>query len=411
MKILYLSHRIPFPPNKGDKIRSFNEVKYLSNDHEIHLGCIADDPTDLKYEIDLKRYCQKLAVEPVNKIFAKGKSALHIFSNTALSIGYFYSSHLQRIIDNWLSAYVYDAVICFSSPMAEYLFRSTYLKERFKSDPLPRTSHPLPRLIMDFCDLDSDKWLQYARKSYFPLNIIYGIENNRLLKYEKIINQRFDHSVFVSWQESDLFFQRYPQAKNVSAIPNGVDHEYFKPQTPNPEPRIPNPVLLFTGAMDYHANAEGVAWFCKDVYPIIKRDLDKTEFYIVGSNPIPKVKALADNNGIRVTGYVEDIRPFYQKADVCVVPLRLARGIQNKILEAMAVGKAVVATSMAAEGIAANPGEHLLIENTPNGFAHAITFLIKNRETASKIGSNARKFVVEKHNWSKNMKKFEDLLK
>lgn len=399
MKILYLSHRIPYPPNKGDKIRSFNEIKYLSNGHEIHLACIADDPADLKYENELNRYCQKVAVEQVNKLFSKGKSAIRILSNASLSVGYFYSNKLQTTINRWLSKYSYDAIICFSSPMAEYLFRS------------PLTPHPWPRLIMDFCDLDSDKWLQYAQKSHFPLNIVYKIENSRLLKYEKIINQRFDHSVFVSQQEADLLFQQYPQAKNVSVIPNGVDHEYFKPRTQNSEPRTQNPVLLFTGAMDYHANAEGVAWFCKDIYPKIKRDLGKTQFYIVGSNPIPSVKALADNNGLKVTGFVEDIRPYYHMADICVVPLRLARGIQNKILEAMAMGKAVVTTAKAAEGIAAKPGEHLVVEDTPNGFAHAVKVLIKNRETAKKIGSNARKFVIENHNWSKNMEKFEDLLK
>ena len=253
MKILYLSHRIPYPPNKGDKIRSFNEIKFLSQDHEIHLACTADDPADVKYEMELGRYCKKTAVEPIQKSICKAKTALHIFSGAPLSVGYFYSRKLQKTIDHWLSMHAYDAVLCFSSPMAEYLFRSPLIPPSHIPKQNSKFEIRNSKLVMDFCDVDSDKWLQYARQSPFPLNMIYGLEHRRLSAYETKITRCFDHSVFVSRQEADLFLQKHPQAKNVSVITNGVDDEYFaarppgrpaahlKPATRNPQPATRNP--------------------------------------------------------------------------------------------------------------------------------------------------------------------------
>ncbi|MCK4485403.1 MAG: glycosyltransferase [Desulfobacterales bacterium] len=162
--------------------------------------------------------------------------------------------------------------------------------------------------------------------------------------------------------------------------------------------------------MDYHANIEGVTWFCNDVFPAVKSEFPESQFYIVGSKPHPKVRNLGSNDGVRVTGFVEDIRPYYQAADVCVIPLRLARGIQNKVLEAMAMGKAVVTTSKAIEGIRAATGKQVLVEDTPNGFSNMVLTLIKDRETRKRLGTNARQFVMKNYNWSTNMKKLDALL-
>ena len=478
MKILYLAHRIPYPPNKGDKIRSFNEIKYLSSSHEIHLACLADNPADLKHANDLNQYCKKVYVAPLNKTIAKAKSLTSLFHERPLSVAYFYSNSLQTVINQWLSGNSYDAIICFSSPMAEYLFRSPFLAHRFQhpassdqkqvlnhelssmpaqwnGSPIPSGSYQLsdqhpasgrspipnprsPMLIMDFCDLDSDKWLQYSQRSRFPLNLVYKVEHKRLFKYEKRINQLFDHSVFVSNQEANLFQSLFPKARNISVIPNGVDYNYFSPeastqQTFTPlsgsnllnrgnklnklnKPNKPNkpqqngPILLFTGAMDYHANVEGVTWFCSEILPLIKRNFPKSQFHIVGSNPHHKVRDLANRSGIKVTGFVEDIRPYYQAADVCVIPLRLARGVQNKVLEAMAMGKAVVATSKATEGIQAVPEEHVLIEDTVDGFFNAVLRLFKDHSLRKRLGAMARELVMAKYDWSTNMKKLENFL-
>lgn len=405
LKILYIAHRIPYPPNKGDKIRSFNEIKHLSSSHNLDLVCLADNADDLKFKSDLEKYCRRVFVQYFKSSQAKLRGFINLINGKAISVGYFYRKKVQQIIDQWLSDTVYDAIICFSSPMAEYLFRSPFLSQCFSKFSQPATFNP--QLIMDFCDVDSDKWLQYSQRYRFPLNLIYRIEYKRLLKYEKKINRFFDNSVFVSQQEADLFCRLFPEAKNISVIENGVDCEYFSPefQTLNPDPRT----LIFTGAMDYWANVDGVLWFCEKILPTIMAGYPKTQFYIVGSNPNAKIQELERNKGINVTGFVKDIRPYYNNADVCVIPLRIARGIQNKVLEAMSMGKAVVTTSAAVQGIRATPGVNLLVEDDFSKFAEAVSMLLKNNSLRNYLGTNARRFVKSNYNWQTNMKKFDEL--
>ena len=183
---------------------------------------------------------------------------------------------------------IYDAVICFSSPMAEYLFRCSSLKKKLRPGrPVPKNLKPV--LIMDFCDVDSQKWRQYAANSRFPMNLVYGVESRRLFKYEKMINRLFHHSVFVSNHEVDVFRKMNTKARNLTAVPNGVDHDYFSPDArfesvPLRE-KEGQKVLVFTGAMDYYANVEGVSWFCREVFPRIRSEHPEVLFYIVGSNP------------------------------------------------------------------------------------------------------------------------------
>jgi len=236
MKILYIAHRIPYPPNKGGKIRSFNEIKHFSSSHKVDLVCLADNIDDLKFKSDLEKYCRRVFVQHFKISQAKLRGFINLIRGKAISVGYFYMKKIQQVIDQWLSDTVYDAIICFSSPMAEYLFRSPFLSHCLSKFAQPATLNP--QLIMDFCDVDSDKWLQYSQRSKFPLNLIYRIENKRLLKYEKKINKSFDKSVFISQQEADFFYRLFPEAKRVSVIENGVDYEYFSPEsrTLNPEP-------------------------------------------------------------------------------------------------------------------------------------------------------------------------------
>ncbi len=417
MKILYIAHRIPYPPNKGDKIRSFNEVKYLSKQHDIDLICLADNPDDLRFKENLEKYCRRVFVQPFDTKLAKLRGLIRLLSGGSISAGYFYLKAVQRVVNQWLSDTNYDAVICFSSPMAEYLFHSKQLL----------TSHfsLLTVLIMDFCDLDSDKWRQYSTQSAFPLNLIYRMEYKRLLEYEKKINAAFDHSVFVSRQEADLFYQLNPKAKNVSVIANGVDSEYFSPSdlTPRPpslkgqgEQNSPlrfgegagerSGLLMFAGAMDYHANVDGVQWFCKTIFPAIQAVHSDAQFYIVGSNPAPKVRELEELQGVTVTGFVEDIRPYYHAAQICVIPLRLARGVQNKVLEAMSVGKAVVTTSAAIRGIRPVSDNCLMVADTPEEFREKVLILLENADLRKSLGKNAREFVKCHYDWQTNMKKF-----
>jgi glycosyltransferase involved in cell wall biosynthesis len=466
MKILYLSHRIPFPPNKGDKIRSFNEIKYLSKDHEIHLACLADDPNDLKYENELKKYCKAVRVVLINPQLAKLKSIFYLLTKQPLTIPYFYSRKLQRTIDHLLMTIDFDFIFCFSSPMAEYVFKSRLLvssclkleKSLVKRLPVTRneqretsnhqpetrnqepvTSNQKPRLIMDFVDVDSDKWAQYAKYTSLPKSWIYRLEAVRLGAYERTVAEAFDHCIFVTGVEEKIFRGNNPRMQNVSVVSNGVDLDYFSPtfsqeqatniqqrETSNQQPETGNqypatrnqppatgnqqPVIVFTGAMDYYANVDGVVWFTKEILPLIKKEIPAIQFYIVGSNPTKEVLSLSSNNGVTVTGYVPDTREYLNRATVVVVPLRIARGIQNKILEAIAMGIPVVATPQAFEGIEAQPGRDLILGENAEKIAESVIKLIKEVSLRKSLSGSGRAVIEKNYCWTKNLEKLNNIL-
>jgi len=464
MKILYIAHRIPYPPNKGDKIRSFNEIKYLSQRHEIHLACLADDPRDLKYENDLKTFCKSTNVVLINPKIAKLKSIFYLFSEKPLSVPYFHSRKLQRTIDHLLSTIDFNVIFCFSSPMAEYVFKSKLLvsgclklgKSLVKRSPVTRNEQPSTinrqpatrirqqatrnqKLIMDFVDVDSDKWTQYSKYAGFPKSWIYALEALRLAAYERTVAEAFDHSIFVTEAEVKIFKNRNPHIKNITAIPNGVDLDYFSPtfsqeqatrnqppetsnrppetgnknpatSTQPPETSTHKPVIVFTGAMDYYANIDGVVWFAKEVLPLIKKEIPEVQFYIVGSNPTKEVVGLSGNNGVTVTRYVPDAREYLRKATVAVVPLRIARGIQNKILEAMAMGIPVVATPQAFEGIEAQQERDLTLGENAEKIADGVIKLMKEAPLRKSLGDNARRVIEKNYCWTKNLEKLNGIL-
>jgi sugar transferase (PEP-CTERM/EpsH1 system associated) len=409
MKIVYISHRIPFPPNKGDKIRSFNEIKYLSEGHEIHLACLADAERDLKYEEDLKKYCKSVCVVVNQPNSAKVKSVIYLPSKKPLSVRYFYSKRLQESIDQLLSTADIDVIFCFSSPMAEYVFRSKFLVAKKQR---PASSSQRPKLIMDFVDVDSDKWNQYAQHAKWPLSGVYGMESRRLAEYERDVAETFDHSVFCTHAEERIFKTKSPHIGNVVVVQNGVDLDYFSPNyRPSPDSAnqsppnsLQQPIIVFTGVMDYFANVDGVVWFSNEVFPLVKKKVPEAKFCIVGSNPTREIRELAKGDGVIVTGYVPDTREYLKRAAVVVVPLRIARGIQNKILEAMAMGLAVVATPKAFEGMKEELRSDLMIEGSSKTFADSVVRLIRESHLRGKIGQNARKGMENYYNWSKNLR-------
>jgi sugar transferase (PEP-CTERM/EpsH1 system associated) len=436
MKILYIAHRIPYPPDRGDKIRSFNEIKYLSQRHEIHLACLADDPKDLKYENDLKHFCKSTNVVLINPKIVKLKSSFYLFSKKPLSVPYFYSRKLQRSVDQLLSTNQYDAVFCFSSPMAEYVFRSRSLvsgwlkleKSLVKGSPVTsyqKLASRNQKLIMDFVDVDSDKWGQYSKHARFPNSWVYALEGRRLADYERKVAETFDHSIFVTEAEAKIFRNKNLHIKNITAISNGVDLDYFSPTfsqrqatrnqqlgSSNQPPETSNqqPVVVFTGVMNYFANVDGVVWFTKEILPLIRKEIPEIRFYIVGSNPTKEVLSLALDSSVTVTGYVPDTREYLKMATVVAAPLRIARGIQNKVLEAMAMGIPVVATPQAFEGIEAEPGRDLILGGDVRKIAEGVIGLVKEGSLRKSIGDNARRIIEKNYCWAKNLEKLDNVL-
>jgi sugar transferase (PEP-CTERM/EpsH1 system associated) len=405
MRILYLAHRIPYPPNKGDKIRSYHEIRHLARRHRVDLACLCDVEEDLRYREDLRRWCGRVAVERLVPWRAKAGSLPALWRGRPLSVPYFYRPGLQRVVDRWLAREGYDAVVCFSSPMAEYLFRS------------PSKAGQRPLWIMDFCDMDSDKWLQYSRRSSGPARWIYRREAERLLDYEKKVQGRFDACFFVSRKEAALFAERVPGARNVHVAPNGVDTDHFRPEAV-PQHRKEGAAggnggasrLVFVGAMDYAANVDGVLWFAERIFPSIRKDFPKVSFWVVGARPHPRIRALAGTPGIRVTGFVDDVRPYLASAACVVVPLRLARGVQNKVLEAMAMARPAVVTSWALDGIEARSGRDVLSADDEEGFAREVLRVLRDPSLAGELGARARRFVEENHGWEAGMNRLEEVL-
>jgi sugar transferase (PEP-CTERM/EpsH1 system associated) len=432
VNILFIVHRIPYPPNKGDKIRSFNEIKYLAQKHNLYLAFLVDDEKDLSHLDELRRYCIDVDFDVIKPRLQKFRSVPYLLTKKPLSVPYFYSKKLQAAIDRRLDEAKIDAVVCYSSPMAEYLFRSRTLDvrdiqnagiEQGERSNMPRersgqTSRPnFPRLIMDFVDVDSDKWRMYSSFSKFPLSALYRREWRCLMKYERKIGGVFDKSIFVSDREVALFKSFCRQSRNPAlVIPNGVDYDYFNPGEQNQPNNVKQqnnqsrPNILFMGAMDYFPNEDAVLYFSREVWPLVKKAMPDAKFVVVGGKPSKEVMALSEKDkGIIVTGFVQDVREYLKTADVFVAPLRIARGVQNKILEALAAGVPVVARPEAVQGLGECTG-CVRVEETSELFALSILKLMKVPRKRHQIVADARKFLLEHHDWEKNLTEWDTLL-
>ena len=396
MRILFLTHRIPYPPNKGDKIRSYNILRYLVKYHEVYLGSLIDEKADIQYIDQLQSQVKEFIFDTIESRLKKIYCLCSILKNKPITVCYFYSRKLQKKIDTLLKNVDFDVLLCFSSPMAEYYFRSTHKNKK-----------PLI-YIMDLIDVDSYKWVQYAEKSSGPKRLIYSYEARCLSQYEHYIAENFNHLLLVSEQEKNIFLQR-SAATNLLVVTNGVDLDFFNPNYPNSQYKVKKPTLVFTGVMDYWPNIEGVQWFVKWIFPRIQITIPDVTFYIVGSRPTAEIQCLEQITGIVVTGFVDDVRDYIAMADVCVVPLRIARGIQNKILEAMAMGKPVVTTSQAFEGIKAISGEEIMSTDDEEMFAAAVIELLQNKYKAESIGKRARQCMEIHYSWDKNLSILDEI--
>ncbi|MEO6430590.1 MAG: TIGR03087 family PEP-CTERM/XrtA system glycosyltransferase [Nitrosospira sp.] len=393
-ELLYLVHRFPYPPDKGDKIRSFHLLKHLSQRYRIHLGTFIDDEMDHKHLGRVRDMCGETCFLDLYPRSARIRSLTGLLSGQPLTLPYYHDKRLQAWVSNLLETRPVGTILVFSAAMAQYVSHAMNI-----------------RRVMDFVDIDSDKWMQYAATVTWPMSWIYRRESKLLLDYEKQVARLFDSATFVSETEADLFKRLAPEvAEKVTYFNNGVDADYFSPQNIYPNPYLAGiDTLVFTGAMDYWANVDAVQWFASNIFPAIRLQLPKVEFYIVGARPSAAVMALADLPGIIVTGSVPDIRPYLAHASMAVAPLRIARGIQNKVLEAMAMGKTVIASPQAIEGINANPDRDMVVANDESDFINRIIELLQNGPNRA-IGRAARTRVLEDYNWKKNLERIDVLL-
>jgi len=387
VNILLLSHRVPFPPNKGEKIRTFYQLKFLSElGHQIHLFSPYEDKEELAHFNTLREsFCKTVKAIPLKH------KALRLFKgmakNQSLSIANFYDKNLQQNVDLFLSDNTVDVILCTASSMAEYIFKSSVLKSLNKK----------PLLIMDFMDVDSDKWGQYKQKSSFPMSIIYAREQQLLSTYEKRIVKQFDACYLIAHAEVALFNQQIIQSDKIHVMGNGLDTIAFYPI--KEKKANPYPIFLFTGVMNYKPNVDAVVWFAEKCWGDIIKQHPRARFIIAGMNPNKDIMKLVELTGVEVTGFVDDILPYYHQADIFVAPFRLARGVQNKVLQAFSCALPVISTPMGAEGIICQADQDILIASSPEQFIQQANKLIAQPKLAHSIGESALKIIQQHYSW------------
>jgi sugar transferase (PEP-CTERM/EpsH1 system associated) len=372
-------------------------LKHLSGLYRVHLGTFVDDEQDWAYLDKVKSLCGETCFIKLHPLTARMRSLSGLVSNSPLSVPYYQDADMRAWVNGILATRPIENILVFSSAMAQYVH------------------HTRARRVIDFVDVDSDKWFQYASSRPWPLSWLYRRESRRLLAYERQVASDFDCATFVSQAEAALFKQLAPEtATKVTYFNNGVDADYFSPHHPFPNPYPEHAqVLVFTGAMDYWANVDAVDWFARTVFPAIRAQMPQLQFYVVGARPAPQVTALAELPGITVTGSVPDVRPFLVHATLSVAPLRIARGIQNKVLEAMAMEKAVVASPQAMEGIRAVVGQELLVAGDEREYVDQILSLLNantNTRTAD-IGRAARARVLNDYSWDSSLNRLDAMIR
>ncbi|MFT2090386.1 TIGR03087 family PEP-CTERM/XrtA system glycosyltransferase [Paraglaciecola sp. 2405UD69-4] len=398
MNILLLSHRVPFPPNKGEKIRTFHQVQHLNElGHQVHLIAPYEDETELVYFKALEdSLCSTVTTSLLSKKLVRLLKGL--IKGKALSVANFYNLKLQKQFDDFVTKNNIDAIICSASSVAEYVFKSEAL-EAMKRAPL---------LIMDFMDVDSDKWGQYKESSSFPMSLIYSREQRLLKAYEKQIVEQFDTCYLIAEAEVNLFNEKVIKSDKVQVMGNGLDTSAYYP---NPlKKQSGGSTFLFTGVMNYKPNEDAVLWFVKECWPSILKTHPESRFIIAGMSPSSDILQLKNEESIEVTGFVDDILPYYHQADIFVAPFRLARGVQNKVLQAFSCALPVISTPMGAEGILCTPGKDILIASTPAEFIQQAKKLISNTKLAESIAQNSEEIIKQNYSWQSQLKPLVSLL-
>ena len=393
--LLLLVHRIPFPPNKGDKVRSFHLLKFLASRYRIYLGTFIDDPADREHIARLNEYCASLKVVEIKPFLARLRSTAGFMTGEPLTLPYYRDASLAQWVETVVREQRIEKAVVFSSAMAQYI-----------------RDVPGLRSVVDFVDVDSAKWQEYGETRGWPMSAIYKREGSRMLAFERSVASQAEASVFVTAHEAALFRRLAPEcADRVRHAQNGVDVDYFTPAKEYPSPYGPDEdPIAFTGAMDYWPNVDAVSWFVSEVLPTIARARPRARFYIVGMRPTSEVVALGRQSNVVVTGLVPDVRPYLSHARVVVAPLRIARGIQNKVLEAMAMARPVVASDFAADALSAERGVDFETAATADDFARKTIGLMDEAAKADAIGLAGRKRVLADYAWTTNLSSFAKLL-
>ena len=385
-RLLFIAHRVPYPPDKGERVRAFHEIEALSRHFRVTAAALTQEPSDVEAAAELKHWCEKVITAPAGGKVRLLRGALGLLRGKSVTEDFFRNRRLAKVLHEEAEREPFDLVLAYSSSTLPYAL-----------------SVPAGARIADLVDVDSAKWATYAQVARWPRRWLYRREACGVRTLEQRALDQCDAVILVSDAETRALGV---ESDKVIAIGNGVDTEYFKPT--DDEGATP-PSLVFTGTMDYKPNIDGVCWFVREVWPVLRRDVPDLTFSIVGRNPTHAVRKLADVPGVNVTGSVPDVRPYLAKAALAVVPLLIARGVQNKILEAMAMGRAVVASPEGLEGLEVAVGTETLQARTPEEWQRCIRELLQDNARRQQVEHAARTCVEQKYTWAARLQPLLDL--
>ena len=389
MNILYLCHRFPFPPKRGGKIRPFNMIRHLSaQGHAVTVCSLARSPEEAIEAQGIAGHCHGFHVENVLAPVQLLRMVVRLPVLTPSSMGYFYSPRLARRVRELVSSGKWDLIFVHCSSVAQYVEDVT----------------DVPK-ILDFGDMDSQKWLEYANFKSFPLSLGYRLEGTKMLHAEKRLARRFDMCTATTRAEWETL-QSYQTGAETDWFANGVDADFFCP-TDN---SYDADTLSFIGRMDYYPNQECMSRFCAQAWPLLKAVRPALKLLIVGADPSPEMRDLGDLDGVTVTGSVPDVRPYIRNSALMVAPLRIARGTQNKILEAMAMGVPVVTSTVAAGGVDALVKDHLLVADSAQEFAQGVLRLVENPTERQRLAVAGRARMLSHHAWPSSMARLDGII-
>jgi sugar transferase (PEP-CTERM/EpsH1 system associated) len=394
--LLLLLPRLPFPPNKGDKIRTWQLLLFLARRYRVHLGAFIDDKADIRHIPQVEASCTSAHFVRLRPGPAHMRCMGAVLRNESLSLHYYRRSAMREWVRSTVSEHGIARMVAFSSPMGQYLM-----------------DFPAARRVVDFCDVDSDKWRQFSERRRWPASAMYRYEAARLLRYEQKMAMACDAALFISKAEVNLFRRLAPQAAGrTHVLCSGVDTAFLSPKRaydkPYPDGMLP---LVFCGAMDYWPNADAATWFARQILPGVRSKHPQATFWIVGARPTPQVRALAALPGVAVTGAVPDVRPYIAHAAISVAPMRVARGVQTKVLEAMAMAKPVILTPPALEGIDAESGMELLLAHSAEEFTGMLRAALELPPASlAAIGRAARRRAEMSYGWQARLSGLEELL-
>ncbi len=388
MNVLFVCHRFPYPPRRGGKIRPFHVIRHLSRHHQVTVAAPVRSPDEAAEGQGLAAHCRRVLTEPISPPAALLRMAARLPTRWPSSPAYFWSPRLARRIREELAREAYHLVVVHCAFVAPYV---AWIRD-------------LPKLL-DFGDMDSQKWLAYARFRRPPVSLAYALEGWKLRRLEARLAARFDLATCTTKAELATL-ESYRVPVRLGWFPNGVDADYFSPVDASYDPDA----ICFTGRMDYYPNQQAMIEFCRCILPRIRARRPRATLRIVGAAPSRAVRKLGELPGVTVTGTVPDVRPYVRTSAVSVAPLVIARGTQNKVLEAMAMGVPVVASPAAAEGVDAVPGRHLLVAATPDEFADAVLQLMESSEERRRLAEAGRARVLSHHDWERALRRLDDLV-